>query len=204
MPSFFGRCRWPIRSSLCSSQIRFSLMETGSSLQNRLYDYPQFERFQSQSQTLSGIFGGTGLGRITVGFHGASGIAQGDRVQRYPLHRLKIAPQYGRFFSVGEDRAGAPVAVISDRYWRSRFGAERSIVRECDHREPDSLHRDRHHPFGLFGNLGRKQPGPLGSTPRFGPSQARQQAMDGVFFDLDADCRAASSWNLARAGAGRT
>ena len=104
------------------------LMETGSSLQNRLYDYPQFERFQSQSKTLSGIFGGTGLGRINVGFHGTSGIAQGDAYSDNFFSVLEITPQYGRFFSIGDDRAGAPVAVISDRYWRSRFGAERSIV----------------------------------------------------------------------------
>ena len=43
-----GPCRWRIRSSLCSSQTRFQLMETGSSLQNRLSGYPQFERFRSQ------------------------------------------------------------------------------------------------------------------------------------------------------------
>ncbi len=104
------------------------LMETGSSLQNRLYDYPQFERFQSQSKTLSGIFGGTGLGRINVGFHGTSGIAQGDAYSDNFFSVLEITPQYGRFFSIGDDRAGAPVAVIGDRYWRSRFGAERSIV----------------------------------------------------------------------------
>src|ERR1035438_4969791 len=39
------------------------LWETGSSRQNSLYDYPQFERFQSQSKTLSGIFGGPGQDR---------------------------------------------------------------------------------------------------------------------------------------------
>lgn len=104
------------------------LWETGSSSQNSLYDYPRFERFQSQSKTLSGIFGGTGLGRINVGFHGTSGIAQGDAYSDNFFSVLGITPQQGRFFSVGEDRAGESVAVISDRYWRNRFAADPSII----------------------------------------------------------------------------
>jgi len=54
------------------------LWETGSSSQHSLYDYPRFEHLRSQSKTLSGIFGGVGLGRLNIGFQGTSGIAQGD------------------------------------------------------------------------------------------------------------------------------
>ncbi len=104
------------------------LWETGSSRQNSLYAYPQLERFQSQSKTLSGIFGGTGLGRISVGFQETSAIAQGDAYSDNFFRVLEITPQHGRFFSAGEDRAGAPVAVLSDRYWRNRFGADTSII----------------------------------------------------------------------------
>ena len=104
------------------------LWETGSSSGRELYSYPQLERFQTQSKTLSGIFGGTRLGRINVGFHGTSGIAQGDASSDNFFSVLEVTPQYGRFFSAGEDRAGASVAVIGDRYWRNRFGADPSIV----------------------------------------------------------------------------
>src|SRR5882724_5288875 len=100
------------------------LWETGSSRQNSLYSYPQFERFQAQSKALSGIFAGTTIGRINVGFHGTSGIAEGDAYSDNFFSVLEVTPQYGRFFSAGEDRAGASVAVISDRYWRNRFGAD--------------------------------------------------------------------------------
>ena len=103
------------------------LWETGGS-GRELYSYPQLERFQAQSKTLSGIFGWTGLGRINVGFHGTSGIAQGDASSDNFFSVLEITPQYGRFFSAGEDRAGASVAVIGDRYWRNRFGADPSII----------------------------------------------------------------------------
>ena len=105
-----------------------SLWETGSSVSRELYAYPQLERFQSQSKTLSGIFGWTGLGRLNVGFHGTSGIAQGDASSDTFFSVLEVTPQYGRLFSAGEDRAGASVAVISDRYWRNRFGADPSVI----------------------------------------------------------------------------
>jgi hypothetical protein len=103
------------------------LWETGGS-GRELYSYPQLERFQAQSKTLSGIFGGTRLGRMNVGFHGTSGIAQGEAYTDNFFSVLGVAPQYGRFFSAGEDRAGASAAVIGDRYWRNRFGADASIV----------------------------------------------------------------------------
>jgi predicted permease len=104
------------------------LWETGPNNWNDLFAYPQLERFQTHSKTLSGIFGGTGLGRIIVTLNGISGLAQGDAYTDNFFSVLGITPQYGRFFSAGEDRAGASVAVISDGYWRNRFGADPSII----------------------------------------------------------------------------
>jgi predicted permease len=104
------------------------LWETGSSWLKSLYAYPQLETFQAQSKTMSGIFGGTGLGRINVGYRGTSGVADGDAYSDNFFSVLGIKPQSGRFFWAGEDRAGASVAVLSDRYWRNRFGADPSIV----------------------------------------------------------------------------
>ena len=104
------------------------LWETGSSRQNSLYAYPQLERFQSESKIMSGVFGEMGLGRISIGFRETSEIGQGDVCSENFFSVLEIAPQQGRFFSAGEDGSGAPVAVLSDRCWRNRFGADPSIV----------------------------------------------------------------------------
>ena len=104
------------------------LWDTGSDMASSLFAYPQLERFQSQSQTLSGIFGGTGLGRLVVGFHGTSQLADGDACTDNFFSVLGIAPQYGRFFQAGDDWARASIAVISDRYWRDRFGADPAII----------------------------------------------------------------------------
>jgi putative ABC transport system permease protein len=41
---------------------------------------------------------------------------------------LGVRSTVGRFFQTDEDRVGARVMVLSDRFWRSRFHADRSIV----------------------------------------------------------------------------
>jgi len=41
---------------------------------------------------------------------------------------LGVAPALGRTFTVEEDRDNAPVAVISDTLWRSRFGADAGVI----------------------------------------------------------------------------
>jgi predicted permease len=104
-----------------------ALWDTGSSVQKSLHSYPQFEQLR-QAKSLAGVFGGTGLGRLNVGFRGTSGIARGDAYSDNFFSVLAIAPQQGRFFAAGDDRTGAPVVVISDRYWRLRFAADSSVV----------------------------------------------------------------------------
>src|SRR5579863_5726463 len=109
-------------------QFIYTFPETGPNNWNSWFGYPQYERLRADSKTLSGIFGGAGLGRINVTFHGTSGLAQGDAYTDNFFSVLGVTPQNGRFFSAGEDRADASVAILSDRYWRSRFGADPSIV----------------------------------------------------------------------------
>jgi predicted permease len=95
---------------------------------NSWFGYPQYERFSGLTKTLSGVFGGAGLGRVNVGYRGSAGLAQGDAYTDNFFSVLGVTPQYGRFFTAGEDRADASVAILSDRYWRDRFGADPSLV----------------------------------------------------------------------------
>src|SRR5215472_12175707 len=45
------------------------------------------------------------------------------------LDMLGVQPELGRVFSAGEDQPGSdPVVVLSDRLWRSNFGADPTLV----------------------------------------------------------------------------
>jgi predicted permease len=95
---------------------------------NSYFGYPQLDRFRSESRTLSGIFGGTSLGRVAVDLDGQTGLAICDAYTGNMFSVLGLTPQLGRFFTSDEDRDDTTVAVLSDRYWRSGFGADPSIV----------------------------------------------------------------------------
>ncbi len=95
---------------------------------NSFFDYPQLRRFRTRATTLSGIFGGTSLGRVNLGSHGTAGLAHADAYTDNFFSVLGVTPQYGRLFGVGDDRLDASVVVLSDGYWRTRFAADPSIV----------------------------------------------------------------------------
>jgi hypothetical protein len=109
-------------------QFTYTFPKTGPDNWNSWFDYPQFERFREQSKTLSGIFGGTSIGRVNIRFHETSLLAHGDAYTDNFFSVLGVTPQSGRLFSAGEDRADASVAILSDRFWRSQFAADPSIV----------------------------------------------------------------------------
>jgi predicted permease len=118
----------PLRNPEQLVQFTYTFPKTGPDNWNSWFDYPQFERFREQSKTLSGIFGGTSIGRVNIRFHESSVLAHGDAYTDNFFSLLGVTPQSGRLFSVGEDRADASVAILSDRCWRSLFGADPSIV----------------------------------------------------------------------------
>lgn len=95
---------------------------------NSYFGYPQLERFRKGSRTLSGIFGGTSLGKVNIGMRGQNGLATCDAYTANMFAVLGLAPQHGRFFAADEDRDDASVAVLSDRYWRNRFDGDPSII----------------------------------------------------------------------------
>ena len=111
-------------------QFTYTFPGNGAHDWNSWFGYPQLERFRDQAKSLAGVFGGTSVGRLNVGFRGTSGLARGDAYTDNFFSVLGIEPQRGRFFLPGEDKADAPVAILSDRYWRNRFAADPGIIGE--------------------------------------------------------------------------
>jgi predicted permease len=109
-------------------QFTYTFPSDGPNNWNSYFGYPQLERFRTQATAISGIFGGTQINRVNVGWNGTAGLAQCDAYTDNFFSVLGIAPQLGRLFVTGDDREGADVAVLSDRYWRSRFAADPAIV----------------------------------------------------------------------------
>src|SRR2546427_769975 len=77
-------------------QFTYTLPANGPENWNGWFGYPHLERFRTQAGTLSGIFGGVGLNRVNVGWHGSAGLAQCDAYTDNFFSVMGVAPQGGR------------------------------------------------------------------------------------------------------------
>src|SRR5258705_384738 len=70
----------------------------------------------------------TSLDRVHVAHPGEPEVATGERVTGTYFAVLGLVPQVGRLIGPDDDRSGRAVAVVSDGYWRRRFGGRPDIV----------------------------------------------------------------------------
>ena len=100
---------------------------------NDIVSYPVFADVRAQSKLLSGIYASGRASRLDM-------LAdEGQKEPEHPRGRyvsanyfsvLQVPIALGRSFSPDEDRVpgGAPVVVISNAYWLTRFGGARSVI----------------------------------------------------------------------------
>ena len=91
--------------------------------------WPDYESWRAENRAF------TGIGIWTWSTHTLSGEGleaervEGANVSANVFSLLGVQPARGRLFVEGEDRPGAQrVALMSDRLWRRRFGADTTIV----------------------------------------------------------------------------
>ena len=91
-----------------------------------------FLLYQRHNQVFDGM-GSYREGEVNIGAQATGGVD----AQRVPavavsaslMRVLGVAPLIGRSFVAGEDRADAPpVVMLSERFWRLKFGADRGVV----------------------------------------------------------------------------
>jgi len=90
--------------------------------------YPDFVDWRASVRTLSHIEGYDPT-NITVSGGDSPAMTRGARVTSGFFSLLGVTPALGRTFVRKEDAPGAPpIAVLSDGFWRRRFGGEPTIV----------------------------------------------------------------------------
>jgi predicted permease len=93
------------------------------------FSYPTFEQLRERNQTLAGVFAFTSVGQLNANVDGQTEVASGQLVSGGYYTGLGVQPMIGRGITDDDDKAAAtPVAVISHRYWRSRFGLDPAVV----------------------------------------------------------------------------
>jgi putative ABC transport system permease protein len=93
---------------------------------------PEYSAIEDQSRVFEGV-SAMDDSVFTLGAVGESSPAErvaGQRFKASMLRVLGVQPQLGRGFAAGEDREGelVPLAIISDRLWRTRFAERRDVI----------------------------------------------------------------------------
>jgi hypothetical protein len=90
--------------------------------------YPDFLDWRSQSKTFESLAGFSGDGFVLRGAGEPENLF-GVQVTPNFLSTLGVRLQLGRDFHAGEDEASGPhVAILTDSFWKSRFGGDPGVV----------------------------------------------------------------------------
>jgi predicted permease len=93
------------------------------------FSYPMFQQFVADNRTLSDLFACAPFGRVNVVADGRAEIATAFILTGNFYRVLGVTARIGRTITPEDDQPSAPpVAVISSRYWHSRFGTDPGVV----------------------------------------------------------------------------
>lgn len=96
---------------------------------DRGVSFLDYQDLQHSVTTLSGLAAYT-IGPVVLGDDGRTPERRdGARISANAFDQLRIQPLLGRAFRPDDDRAGAaPVAVIAEAVWNSRYGGDRALI----------------------------------------------------------------------------
>jgi predicted permease len=93
------------------------------------FSYPMYLQFLADNRTLLDLFACAPIGRVNVVVNGDAEIASGFFATGNYYQALGATARVGRTMVPDDDRAAAPpVAVVSHKYWMSRFGGRPDIA----------------------------------------------------------------------------
>jgi predicted permease len=93
------------------------------------FSYPMYEQFVADNQTMSDVIACAPIGRANVVVDGHAEIATAFISSGNYYRALGIRARLGRTILPDDDKPAAPpVAVISSKFWNTRFGADPGVV----------------------------------------------------------------------------
>jgi hypothetical protein len=93
------------------------------------FSYPMYQQFVADNRTMEDLFACAPYGRANVVIDGQADIASAFITTGNYYRVLGLTANPGRTILPDDDKPGAPpVAVISSRYWRSRFAGAPEVI----------------------------------------------------------------------------
>jgi predicted permease len=103
--------------------------EPGGGRTSPNFPYTAFQLLRDHNDVLSSLFGHMNGGRLNLVIDGQAELVDGEHVSGDFFRGLGVTPAVGRLIEKEDDRVGAPnIAVLTNEYWRTRFGASPSVI----------------------------------------------------------------------------
>lgn len=93
----------------------------------RALSYPDFADLQAKNDTFDAMAAYTD-GSLTMTGHGDAAELKVEIVSAALLKVLRVSPMLGTGFTADHDKPGARVVLLSNAFWKSRFGGDPAVV----------------------------------------------------------------------------
>ncbi|HYT64978.1 MAG TPA: ABC transporter permease [Vicinamibacterales bacterium] len=128
-PDSLVRLRYVGRNDMVTSSSEYGNVRTAGATVRGTFSYPMFQQFVADNKTMSGLFACAPFGRLNVIVNGQAELATAFVSTGNYYQVLGVGARLGRTIVPDDDRPDAPpVAVISSKYWHSRFGTDSNVV----------------------------------------------------------------------------
>lgn len=130
-PDSLVRLRWHGRNDMVNSSSDYGYIERGpDGLPVRTtFSYPMYRQFVADNKTMSDLVACAPFGRLNVIVNGQAELATAFISSGNYYQMLGVGARIGRTLLPEDDTPGAPpAAVISSKYWHSRFGTDPAAV----------------------------------------------------------------------------
>src|SRR5262245_57540682 len=129
-PDTLVRLKWGGKNDMVTSSRDYGYSAKDPAGQVRAtFSYPTYRQFLADNQTLEDLFACAPYGRANIVVDGQADVAQAFVTSGNYYRVLGLTANPGRTILPDDDRPTAPpVAVISARYWRTRFADDPKVV----------------------------------------------------------------------------
>ncbi len=186
-PDTLVRLRYAGRNDMVTSSSDYGFSRRAPNENVRTtFSYPMFQQFVADNRTLADLFACAPFGRVNVVVDGNAEIATAFISTGNYYQMLGVRARLGRTILPDDDQpSAAPVAVISSKYWHTRFGTDPDVVGKVVKannvpvtivgvlapeftgiQQPIAEPPDISFPLALDSQLSPPQPGSTQTTPR--------------------------------------
>ena len=130
-PDSLVRLRYVGRNDMVTSSSDYGFSGRGPDGQNirTTFSYPMYRQFAADNRTMSDLVAGAPFGRVNVVIDGQAELANAFISSGNYFQMLGVPARMGRTLVPDDDQPTAPpVAVISSRYWHTRFTTDPATI----------------------------------------------------------------------------